>query len=362
MIVAAAFAVVTISACEKTVAEEELIALVGSNVVKIGAEASDVRIAYTLSADGEVSAGTNADWLVAAEDAQTKLVAGAERSVLLKASANTSSGSRTAVVSLEMKGAKTVRVTVIQGADSDYVTPSGMTFDLSTSDVTESSVLYTVAPNLQDRYYVLAFVHADEWAQYDGSPKAYVDKAVAEMQEYARKYEEKYGTAFNLGSRLYKGYRTTTQNGLEPDTDYCLLTFDLSLAWGYSGNVSVARFRTAAVPPSSDAFSVSYDAGTCVITFSVASGTTGKFCYGFAPLEEWKKAGTPREMVRKYIENASSMPTFDTGQTDYAKSAPFYNYAGVESGTDWVAFVFSYNPSTEKASNIAWLQFHFQQN
>ena len=364
MIVAAVLTAVTISACDKAAEPEaDLISVVGSSIVKIGAEAADVTVQYSVSgaASEAVSVTTNAEWLTVVTDADVKSVEKEPKSVTLRAVANTTSGSRNAVVSLGMAGAKTVRITVIQGAGADYVTPSGMSFDLSTAEVTESSVDYTIAPNLIDRYYVLAFIHADEWEPYDGNRKAYVDKSVAEMKDYAARYEEKYGNAtFNLKNYLYKGFLATTQNALDPDTDYCLVVFDLNLSWGYSGNVAVARFRTGVVPPSSSAFSIEYDPETYVVTFNVSAGTTGKFCYGFAPLEDWDKAKTPREMVRKYIENASTIPTFDAKDDSYAKSAPFYKYVGVEDNSDWVAFVYSYNSSTETASNIAWRQFHYQ--
>ena len=364
MIVAAVLTAVTISACEKAAeTESDLIRVAGSSVTKIGAEAADVTVQYIVSgtATGTVSVTTNADWLTVVTDAEVKSVGKEPESVTLRAAANTTSGSRNAVISLGMAGAKTVRVTVIQSSGIDYVTPSGMSFDLSTASVTESSVTYTIAPNLIDRYYVFAFIHADEWEPYDGNRKAYVDKSVAEMKDYAARYEEKYDAVFNLKNYLYKGYRATTQNALDPDTDYCLVTFDLNLAWGYSGTVAVTHFRTGVVPPSSSAFSIEYDPETYVVTFNVSAGITGKFCYGFAPLEEWNKAKTPREMVRKYIENASTIPPLDAQETSYAKSASFCQYVGVEDNSDWVAFVFSYNSSTETASNIAWSQFHYQQ-
>lgn len=365
MIVAAALTAVTISACDKTAEPEaDLIKIVGNGIVKIGAEAADVTVQYSVSgaASEAVSVSTNADWLTVAEDEAVKSVETAPASKRLKAAANMTSASRTAVVSLSMRGAKTARVTVIQSTGTDYITPSGITFDLSTTDVTESSVFYTVAPNLQDRYYVMAFIHADEWNEYDGNRKAYVDKAVAEMKEVARKYEEKYEAPFNLAGKLYKGYRSTTQNGLDPDTDYCLIAFDLSLSWSYSGNVAVTRFKTGTVPPSSDAFSISYDESSYVVTFNASKGISGKFCYGFAPVDTWNSAKTPRELVRRYIEaeGSSKIPTYDTKETDYAKSLPFNSYANVGDNSDWVAFVYSYNASTGTASNIAWLQFHFQ--
>ncbi len=362
MIVAAVLTAVTISACEKAAeTESDLIRVAGSSVMKIGAEAADVTVQYIVSGTvtGTVSVTTNADWLTVVTDAEVKSVGKEPESVTLRAAANTTSGSRNAVISLGMAGAKTVRVTVIQSSGIDYVTPSGMSFDLSTAGVTESSVTYTVAPNLQDRYYVFAFIHADEWNEYDANRKAYVDKAVAEMKEVARKYEEKYEAPFNLAGKLYKGYRSTTQNGLDPDTDYCLVAFDLSLSWSYSGNVVVTRFKTGTVPPSSDAFSISYDESSYVVTFNVSKGISGKFCYGFAPVDTWDGAKTPRELVRRYIESSSSIPTYDTKETDYAKSLPFNSYANVTDNSDWVAFVYSYNASAGTASNIAWLQFHF---
>lgn len=360
---AAALTVATISACERAAEPEaDLISIVGSDVVKIGAEAAEVMVQYRVggASSGSVSVTTNADWLVVDGNADVKSDRIEPSSVRLKAAANTTSASRSAIVSLEIAGAKMVRVTIIQSAGIDYIVPSGMSFNMSAADVSESSVFYTIAPNLQDRYYVYAFIHEDEWREFDGNGKSYVEKTVAEMREYARKYEETYDAPFDLARRLYKGYRSTTQNGLDPDTDYCLIAFDLSLSWEYSGNVELVRFRTRAVPPSSDAFSISYDESSYIVTFNVSKGISGKFCYGFAPLDTWNDAKTPRELVRKYIESSTEIPTFDTSETSYAKSAPFWQYAGAEDNTDWVAFAFSFNASTNTASNISWRQFHFQ--
>lgn len=365
MIVAAALTAATISACDKTSGETSVITLVGDSVFRVGQEQTDIVIRYSVTGSGsvsDVSAAANVDWLapVVEEEAESKadrIVP--EGAVTLRASANETAESRSAVVSLGMAGAKSVRVTVIQSAGTDYVTPSGMTFELSVADVTESSVSYTVAPNFQDRYYSFSFFHADEWAASDAENRSYVEKTVADMQEYVRKYNESHEIPYNLKSVLYKGYLSTAYNGLDPDTDYCLVAFDLSLALSSSGNAKVCRFRTAQVPPSSDVFRVTYDEATCQVTFDASGKASGKFGYGLTNISIWEKAKAPRELVRSFVET-STFSSFDVSEAPVAKSAPIYQYTGLDLDEDIVAFVFSYNPSTKKASDIAWLQFTYK--
>ncbi len=365
-IVAAALSAVTISACEKTSAEETFdttIQVAGGNVVKTDAAASTLDLSVTVTGDHaseEITAGCSEDWISTgskAEDGGTvSKVAGSQtRTISLEVAENQSDGSRTATVVLGMEGAKDVKVTVIQSANPDYVVNNQLTFTLDVNDIKETTAMFTVAPSMSDTYYLYAFVTAAEYGKYS-SGKAFVEATVAQIKEYAQGYEEKYGTPFSLKSRLYKGYISTTASGLTPDTDYCLVAFDLTLNWGYSGNVAVCKFKTGKVPPSSDAFTITYDENTGILMFTPTETTTGSFGIGITTAEYWDNAKAPSVVVDSYIES-SSFSSYSVA--DGGRGFPLKYYSDMESGKEYVGFAFSYNTSTGAASNIAWYRFTF---
>ncbi len=369
-IVAAALSAVTISACEKTSAEETFdttIQVAGGNVVKTDAAASTIELSLTVSgghASGEITAVCGEDWIstghkVEAKDDVSGSKASASvsetRTISLNIDENLSDGSRTATVVLGMEGAKDVKVTVIQSANPDYVVNSQLTFTLDVNDIKEATAMFTVAPSMSDTYYLYAFVTAAEYGKYS-SGKAFVEATVAQIKEYAQGYEEKYGTPFSLKSRLYKGYVSTTASGLTPDTDYCLVAFDLTLNWGYSGNVAVCKFKTGKVPPSSDAFTITFDKQTGNLMFTPAETTTGSFGFGVTTAEFWDNAKAPSVVVDGYIEG-TSFTSYSVA--DGARGLPLKYYSDIESGKEYVGFAFNYNTSTGAASNIAWYRFTY---
>ena len=372
-IVAAALSAVTISACEKTSAEETFdttIQVAGGNVVKADAAASTLDLSVTVTgghASEAVTAFCAEDWISVAggagaeDDGSGSRGTTAEsqtRKVSLEIAENQSEGSRTATVVLGMEGAKDVKVTVIQSANPDYVVNNQLTFTLDVNDIKEATAMFTVAPSMSDTYYLYAFVTAAEYGKYS-SGKAFVEATVAQIKEYAQGYEEKYGTPFSLKSRLYKGYISTTASGLTPDTDYCLVAFDLTLNWGYSGNVAVYKFKTDKVPPSSDAFTITYDENTGILMFTPAETTTGSFGIGITTAEYWDNAKAPSVVVDSYIES-SSFSSYSVA--DGGRGFPLKYYSDMESGKEYVGFAFSYNTSTGVASNIAWYRFTYKAN
>ncbi len=367
-VVVAVFAAATISACEKGSAaagaesyDSEIHLTAESKIVSVDAAESEFTVSYTVTGaklNQTVTAEVGAEWLSLVVEGDgwspagviSKSAATVVRSLKFKAAVNESAGSRTGSVTFRLDGAKDVKCTVIQAANPDYVVNSQMTFTLDVTDIEEASVRFTVAPSMSDSYYLYAFVKKAAYDSYGGN---YVAMTVKEIQDYAKEYEEKYETGFVLKNRLYKGYVSTTASGLDPDTDYCLVAFDITLGYGYSGNVAVKEFRTKAVPPSSDAFAITYDDLTGIVMFTPAATTSGSYCIGVTALETWEAAKAPSVLVSNYISNASPAAY---SVSDGARGLPVGSYSDVTSG-EYVAFAFTYNQTTGKASNIAWLQF-----
>ena len=393
-VVVAVFAAATISACEKNPAGDAVsydseIRLTGPNIVKVDAAESEFTVTFEVSGancEGTVTAVPGNDWLsivvdqsdwspvdalksVAAKssadgvsdadgtsgDASADAGATVTRTLKFKAAENDSAGSRTGSVTFKLDGAKDVKCTVIQAANPGYVVNRQMTFSLDVTDIAESTVTFTVAPSTSESYYLYAFVTKESYDSYGGN---FVAMTVGEIQEYAAEYEEKYETPFVLKNRLYRGYVSTTASGLNPDTDYYLVAFDITLGYGYSGNITTFPFRTHSVPPSSDAFTITYDESTGIVLFTPAESTTGSFCIGISTLSAWQAAKSPSVLVSNYISTTS--PSVYVA-SDGARGLPMGSAAEEDDdesdSNKYVAFAFSYNPTAKKASNITWLEF-----
>ena len=133
-IVATVLTAATVSACEKSPAGDEtevidsVINIEGKKVISVVPEAGEFEISYTVSGasfDKEAVAVPDAEWLTvaAADETEVKSAAaqvGETRIVKILCAANETSEDRTAKVALTLKGAKSVSVSVLQKAGSDY--------------------------------------------------------------------------------------------------------------------------------------------------------------------------------------------------------------------------------------------------
>lgn len=371
-IVATALTVTTISACDKTPAndvEEEVIdssiSIVGSKVISVDSEAGTFEVRCTVTGpavERAVEVIPDCEWMAAADEStpernnETKSVETpvTEKTLVVSFTENDTESSRAGKVSLHVNGAKPVSVSVIQKANPDYVVNSQISFTLDAQDATETSVFFTVAPNESGTYYYYGFFPAKDFDAF-ADPGEFVKSTVADMKSYADKYEAEMGKKFDLKSRLFKGYRSTTQSNLDPATDYCLVAFDLTLGWKYSGKVASCRFRTQSVPPSSAAFSITYDQQKGIVGVEPTESASGSFVMGLTPLATWQSFKAPSALVENYVENNSSLSMYSVA--DGYRGLPLYAYSDIEPGTEYVAFAFLYNNS--KVSEIAWLEFRY---
>ena len=371
-IVAAALTAATISACDKAPAngEEEggfdsSISIVGSKVVSVDSKAGTFEITYSVTgpaAERTVELVPDCDWMSDAEDSgqeqapESKSVEApvAEGTVVVSFMENDTESSRAGKVSLHVEGAKPVSVSVIQKANPDYLVNSQISFTVDTQDATETSVFFTVAPNESETYYYYGFFPAEDFDAFS-DPAEFVKSTVSDMKTYADKYETETGKKFDLKSRLFKGYRSTTQSNLDPATDYCLVAFDLTLGWKYSGKVASSRFRTQTVPPSSSAFNITYDQQKGIVGIEPTESASGRFIIGLTTLKTWQDSKAPSVLVANYVENSSTLLSYSVD--DGYRGLPLYSYSDIEDGVDYVAFAFLYNNS--KVSEIAWLEFRY---
>lgn len=377
-IVATVLTVVTISACEpvSNSGEEQadIISIVGAKVVQVDAAGGDVELSYKLSDAPEGATLTlefDCDWIEpaaedSAEDAKTSALAetgsnsNAENvissagilKVRVNVKENDSASSRTGKVFFKLKGAKTVSLSILQKANPEYVVNNQMSFSLDVTEITESTVKFTVAPNIEDSYYYYGFFPTVEFDRFP-TPAEFVASTVADMKAYAEKFEETNGFKFNLKNYLCKGYRSTTQVSLIPSTDYYFLAFDLTPGWGYSGGVSTKKFRTSDVPPSSGAFVISYDQKKCIVGIQPTELAFGKFGICLATAKDLAECKSPRGLVSKFVERMG----YDLDLYNVADGYIGLTFSQYTDDTDYVAFAFLYNNS--KISEIAWLEFTY---
>lgn len=380
-IVATALTVVTIAACEPVSDtgddQADIISIVGAKVVQVDAAGGDVDLSYKLSDAPDGAALTlefDCDWIeqatenseeapktpVLAEtgsdlDAENVISSADILKVRVNVKENDSASSRTGKVFFKLKGAKTVSLSILQKANPEYVVNNLMSFSLDVTEIMESTVKFTVAPNIEDSYYYYGFFPTAEYDSFS-TPAEFVASTVADMKAYAEKFEEKNGFKFNLKNYLYKGYRSTTQVNLAPSTDYYLLAFDLTPGWGYSGKVSTKKFRTADVPPSSGAFVINYDQQKGIVGIQPTEFASGKFGVGLATAESWADCKSPRGLVSKFVESLGyDLNLYNV--VDGYRGLPVSQYSDIVDGKDYVAFAFLYNNSN--ISEIAWLEFTY---
>ena len=376
-IVTVACAAVTISACEKTPLETVDSKInVSGKVVTVEASEGSFTVSYDISgaAQGrEAEVSFDSEWLSlyveesgddsgdkSGETAAVETGTKSDKLVLTKTvkiavAENDSESSRAGKVTLSVSGAEPVSISVIQKANPDYVVNNQMSFALDAVDATETTVQFTVAPNIDDAYYYYGFFPAKDYDSF-ASGEEFVKSTVSDMKAYADRYEQELGTKFNLKNYLFKGYRSTTQSSLDPATDYCLVAFDLTPGWGYSGKVAVHRFKTSAIPASSSSFKLSYDKSVGIAWVEPTELSSGRFAFGIAPLSVFESYKAPSVLVSNFVENQSSGLSLYNA-SEGRRGLPLYQYSDIVDGTEYVLFAFLYNNS--KVSDIAWLEFQY---
>ena len=362
-IVATVLTAATISACEKSPAGDEtevidsVINIEGKKVISVVPEAGEFEISYTVSGasfDKEAVAVPDAEWLTvaAADETEVKSAAaqvGETRIVKILCAANETSEDRTAKVALTLKGAKSVSVSVLQKAGSDYRVNPTMKLSLDVTDIDETSALITVAPNA-DSYYYYCVATAEVFNSYTEKSGFLADR-VAAVKDAAKAYSEKYGTPYSLSGYLYKGYRALTYKGFTPDTDFVLVAFDMSLSGDYSGNYETLSFHTKAVTPSSSDFEITLSADKSDVKV-VPRDKVASYYIVLTNGSLWEQYMTPEGCVEAYMDNY-------TPDKSYVGDTPVLS-TGLNGKGDYLLLVFGYDTVLKKTTTgISYLLFHY---
>ena len=362
-IVAMALTVATISACEKSPAGEDaevidsVINIEGKKVISVAPEAGEFEISYTVSGasfDKEVVAVPDAEWLsvAAADETEVKSAetpVGEVRTVKIACAANETAEDRTAKVALTLKGAKSVSVSVLQKAGTDYKVNPTMKLSLDVADVDETSALITGAPNA-DSYYYYCVATAEVFNSYAEKSGFIADK-VAAIKSAAKEYSEKYGSPYSLSGYLYKGYRAQTYKGFTPDTEFVIVAFDMALSGEYSGNYETLSFHTKAVTPSSNEFEITLSNDKSALKVTPRDKTISYYIV-LTNASLWEEYMTPEGCVEAYMDNY-------TPDTEYVGDTPVLS-TGLNGAGDYLLLVFGYDTALEKTTTgITYLLFHY---
>lgn len=359
-IVAAVLSAATISACKKDSPSEGendskyTIILENKKVISAEAEGQDLEISYRVSGaalDKEAIAEADVDWLSVKTTKSTETSEGEIKTVTFTCAANRTADDRTGKITLSLKGAKSVSVSVLQKANPDYKVNSNMTLSLDVEDIKETSALITIAPNA-DSYYYYCIVKAEDYNSFENA-SAFVADRVEKIKAAAKEYAEKYGTTYSLSGYLYKGYRAQTYKGFTPNTEFVLIAFGMSLSGEYAENYETFSFKTKDITPSSDDFAITLSTDKSALKVTPRD----KFSEYYIILTGaslWETYMTPEACVEAYME-------------DYT---PSYVYTGEQTVTtgltdegDYVLLVFGYDSSLEKTTTgISYLLFHYDGN
>ncbi len=377
MIAAMALSIAAIS-CNKIDGPAEpdsVISLNGvKNVVTVKSEVSLLEIPYSVtgkSAGAEVNAAFDSDWLsIAAEEnaENAENADGSPHTLRVAVAENKSGSSRTGKITLSLSGAKNVILAVIQGANPDYKIVKTMTFALNVTDVESSSAHIEVSPLPSDTYYYYGVVPAATYEAFSTGAD-FVADYVGQIKSYVEKQSASYGREMSLVELglVNKGFKSLTYNGFSPETEYCLVAFDLTLGCESSGNVAVKKFKTTRTPASSTDFEISIDSKTATVTVTPASTTTGNYVVDVYSVSFWEKFTTPKAVAEEWLTWVSESDSYSISSFLYTapeEAVRQYYKASAQSGNistgDYVAFAFGVNDAGDKVTTgVSYQKFHF---
>lgn len=358
-IVAMVLTIVTIS-CEKDNGESKVdstITVSGKKLLTVSSAASEFDVRYSISGSGEGSAAnvsSDQDWAV--------LDGTVPGTVAVSVSENLSAEDRTAVITLGLKGAEDVYVTVLQSSNPDYRIDSKMKFDLNVTDIEASGAFVSVAPNT-DSYYYYGVVTAEQYGKFNGDGKAFVADYAKQLIDYERKRAEANGTPFSLKNQLTKSYKAHSYQGFTPQTEYCLFAFDMTLGGECSGNLAIKRFTTAKYPDSAPDFNITVDKDANVTV--VPSDNVTTYVLTVDHIDTWSQYATPKacaEGFLKWVEEESDnniRQFMHKGEHSECYFNPKAQMGNISTG-DYVAYAFGYN-GTKITTGVSYVKFHFDE-
>lgn len=362
VIVVVATAIATI-ACNKNADKREVIdseIIIGCDrIVTYSSEENSLEIPCSVtgaSAGVRPQAVSDVEWLTL-QDSQE------ENSMLFFLDENRTAEDRTGRITLSLSGAKPVKLTVIQAANSDYKVNPALSFTLNISEVSYNSADIEIIPSDNNSYYYYGVVEASFRDSF-ASEEAFLAANTEAIEETARKYAEKYGREYSLEPYLNKGYVKTTLSSLQSETAYVLTVFDMSLSGGYSGRLFQTSFTTGRIPASSAEFNLSIDEAAYTLTVSPSSAEIGTYAVEILSLADWQRYSSPKKCAESFIDYMTSSGNnvsayLHTGEFKALYYSPSSQGASMTSG-DYVAYAFA-TDGVRVQSGVSYIQFHFEE-
>lgn len=362
VIVALALTGVTVSCQKQSVSEQQTdsqITVDRERIVNCTCEAGVVEIPYSVTG---ASAGLcpraipDVDWLIQEESTE-------EGIILFSLTENRSPEDRTGRITLSLSGAKPVKLTVIQAADSDYKVNPALSFTLNVSEVSYSSADIEITPSDNNSYYYYGVVEASLRDSF-ATEEAFLEANTEAIEETARKYAEKYGREYSLEPYLNKGYVKTTLSSLKSETAYVLTVFDMSLSGEYSGRLFQAYFTTGRIPASSAEFNIIIDESAYTLTVSPTSAETGTYAVEILSKADWQRYSSPKKCAESFLDYISSSGNnvsayLHSGEFATRYYIPSSQGPSMTSG-DYVAYAFA-TDGVRVQSGVSYTFFHFEE-
>lgn len=129
-------------------------------------------------------------------------------------------------------------------------------FEITVSDVKETTAHMAVKPSSNDAFYFYSVVESDTIARYE-SKEAYASDLIGEMKEYVDiLLEAGYGELLGITSAkdlLTQGAQEYDITDLDPETKYSAFAFEVDTAtFAIKGKVAVKEFTTIAIEKSAN--------------------------------------------------------------------------------------------------------------
>ena len=361
-IVVMAAAMATI-ACNSKAGSEELIdseIIIGCNrLINCTCGETEIEVPYSVSgaAEGSVpEVSADAEWITRIETEKESVLA-------FSIAENRTADDRTGRISLSLKGAKSVKLTVIQAADKDYRTDPALSFTINVSEVSYSTAELEITPSNPYSFYYYGVVEASFKDGY-ASDAEFLAANVSAIEASARSLAEKYGREYSLEPYLNKGYTQTTLSSLKSETEYVVTVFDMNLAGGYSGHLFCENFTTARIPASSGEFNIKIDESAFKLTVTPTSSETGTYAVEIISLEDWQRYASPKKCAESFLDYISASGSNVSAYLHEGEFSTLY-YSPSSQGPsmtegDYVAYAFATNGS-KVLSGISYIRFHFDE-
>lgn len=281
-------------------------------------EAHQMQVPYKITGEmagkiATVDMAESVDWL--------KIKTVTASAITFTIEANTQKTSRSADAILSCRGAREVRLTVVQNGDNP--------FRITVSDVSQIAAKASFEPRNPAMTYAYSIEKKSLFEKYGSA--GYIARYIESLEEMA----EESGVAFK--DLLAQGKTDVSVDNLKDGTDYYALAFDLAADKSSSGEVTILEFKTPKAIPSDNQISFEVSANGVV---KVKTTNNDPYIFDVWDYASWKEMPTPMDLAEKFVEYMKG----------YEGAIEMYSHRGeyVEDYAEWltpgknVAFAFGY--------------------